>query len=145
MQWNDLYPGDKQPSFDEISEYIGKIKNQWESLISWFGTSYKAKPKLTYSGCSGMPGWNVKFQKSGVGFGTWYPQKNYLNVMVIVSYKLDKEMGLLLPELSDYTAGLYSKAGDYMKVGKWMMLKADSKKIFDDYKKIVNVKLPPKA
>ena len=145
MNWNDLYPKDKQPSFDEIAEYTGKIKNSWLSLISWFETTYKAKPKLTYSGCSGMPGWNVKFQKSGVGFGTWYPQKNFLFVMVIVSYKLDNEMQKILPELSGYTADLYRNAGDYMKIGKWMMLKADNKKIFEDYKRIVTLKLPPKG
>jgi len=144
MNWNDLYPKDKQPSFEDIAEYVGKMKSQWLSLISFFDTAYKAKPKMTYSGCSGMPGWNVKFQKSGVGFGTWYPQKNHLMAMVIVSYKLDKEMEKLLPELSEYTAGLYRNAGDYMKIGKWMMLKADNKNVFDDYKKIVTVKLPPK-
>jgi len=143
MSWNELFPADKEPSFEDISGYIGKVKNMWLSLIAFFETEYKTKPKLTYSGCSGMPGWNIKFQKKGVAFGTWYPQKNALYVMVIVSYKLDKEMEKILPELSEYTADLYRKAGDFMKIGKWMMLKADNKKIFEDYKKIVAVKMPP--
>jgi DNA-binding XRE family transcriptional regulator len=56
--------------------------------------------------------------------------------MVIVSYKLDMEMERILPELSEYTADLYRKADDYMKMGKWMMLKADNERVFEDYKKI---------
>ena len=144
MKWNELFPKEKEPSFDEIADYVGKVKNLWLSLISYFETSYKTKPKLTYSGCSGMPGWNIKFQKSGQAFGTWYPHKNAFLVMVIISYKLDKEMQKILPELTEYTADLYRNAGDYMKVGKWMMIKADSQRIFEDYKKIVAVKLPPK-
>jgi len=54
-------------------------------------------------------------------------------------------MEKLLPELSDYTAGLYRNAGDCMKISKLMILKADNKKVFYDYKKIVIVKLPPKS
>jgi len=144
MKWNELYPKEKQPSLDEIADYVGKVKSLWLSMILYFETAYKTKPKLTYSGCSGMPGWNIKFQKSGQAFGTWYPHKNHMYVMVIISYKLDNEMQKILPELTDYTANLYRNAGDYMKVGKWMMIKADNKKIFDDYKKIIAVKLLPK-
>jgi len=144
MKWNELYPKEKQPSLDEVADYVGKIKSLWLSMILYFETAYKIKPKLTYSGCSGMPGWNIKFQKSGQAFGTWYPHKNHMYVMVIISYKLDNEMQKILPELTDYTADLYRNAGDYMKVGKWMMIKADNKQIFDDYKKIIAVKLPPK-
>ena len=144
MNRNELFPKEKQPSLDEVADYVGKIKSLWLSMILYFETAYKIKPKLTYSGCSGMPGWNIKFQKSGQAFGTWYPHKNHLYVMVIISYKLDNEIQKILPELTDYTANLYRNAGDYMKVGKWMMIKADNKQIFDDYKKIIAVKLLPK-
>ncbi len=144
MKWHELFPSDKEPTFDDISGYVGTVKDLWLSLVSYFETAYKAKPKLTYSGCSGMPGWNIKFQKSGQAFGTWYPHQDAFYVMIIVSYKLDAEMERILPDLTEYTADLYRKAGDYMKIGKWMMLKADSERIFEDYKKIVAVKLPPK-
>ena len=122
MKWNELYPKEKQPTLDDVADYVGKVKSLWLSMILYFETAYKIKPKLTYSGCSGMPGWNIKFQKSGQAFGTWYPQKNQLYVMVIISYKLDNEMQKILPELTDYTANLYRNAGDYMKVGRWMMI-----------------------
>ena len=141
MKWNERYPKEKQPSLDEVADYVGKVKSLWLSIILYLETAYKIKPKLTYSGCSGMPGWNIKFQKSGQAFGTWYPHKNHMYVMVIISYKLVNEMQKILPELTDYTANLYRNAGDYMKVGKWMMIKADNEQVFDDYKKIIAVKL----
>jgi hypothetical protein len=144
MKWHELFHSDKEPTFEEIADYVGTVKELWLSLISYFETAYKAKPKLMYSGCSGMPGWNIKFQKSGQAFGTWYPHEDAFKVMIIVNYKLNAEMERILPELSEYTADLYRKAGDYMKTGKWMMLHADSAQIFEDYKKIVAVKLPPK-
>ncbi|NLO48683.1 MAG: DUF3788 family protein [Clostridiales bacterium] len=144
MKWHELFPHDKKPTLEDISTYVGTVKGLWLSLISYFETAYKTGPKLAYSGCSGMPGWNIKFQKSGQAFGTWYPHQDALYVMIVVSYRLDSEMKRILPELSDYTADLYREADDYMKMGKWMMLKADNARIFEDYKKIVAVKLPPK-
>jgi hypothetical protein len=144
MNWNELFPKDREPTFEDIAGYVGTVRDQWLSLIAYFETAYKARPKLTYSGCSGMPGWNIKFQKSGQAFGTWYPQQDAFYVMIVVSYRLDADMERILPELSDYTADLYRNAGDYMKIGKWMMLKADSAQVFEDYKKIAAVKLPPK-
>ena len=144
MQWYELFPSDKEPDFEDIANYVGTVKDLWLSLIDYFETTYKVKPKLTYSGCSGMPGWNIKFQKSGQAFGTWYPQEDAFYVMIVVSYKLDAEMERILPELSAYTADSYRQAGDFMKTGKWMMLKVDNTQVFEDYKKIVEVKLPPK-
>lgn len=144
MKWHELFPSENEPTFGDMAEYAGTVKDLWLSLIAYFETAYKAKPKLTYSGCSGMPGWNVKFQKSGQAFGTWYPHQDAFYVMIILSYKLNAEMERILPELTSYTAELYRNAGDYMKTGKWMMLKADCEEVFEDYKKIVAVKLPPK-
>lgn len=143
-EWNELFSKDKEPTMGDIAEYVGPVKGLWLSLIEYFETAYKIKPKLTYSGCSGMPGWNIKFQKSGQAFGMWYPRQGTFYVMIIVGYKLDAQMELLLPVLGDYTADSYRKAGDYMKIGKWMMLKADSEQVFEDYKKICGLKLPVK-
>lgn len=74
MQWKELYPPDKQPTLDEISDYIGgEAKELWQSIMQYMDLAYKAKPKLSYSVCAGKPGWNVKFQKGGQSFGTFYP------------------------------------------------------------------------
>lgn len=145
MNWNELYPSDKKPSMNDIADYIGEAKNLWLSLTTYMETSYQTKPKLAYSGCGMKPGWNVKYQKSGQAFGTLYPQENAIDWMIIISYKLDSIMNETLPLLSNQTADLYRSAGDYMKLGKWMMVRIDSEQTLEDFKKIVSVKLPPKV
>lgn len=144
MNWNELFPSDVEPSMNDIAEYIGEAKDLWLSLTTYMETAYQAKPKLSYSGCSMKPGWNIKYQKSVQCFGTLYPLVNAIDCMIIVSYKLDSIMNETLPLLSNYTADLYRSADDYMKIGKWMMLRIDSEKTLEDYKKIVAVKMPPK-
>lgn len=141
MDWHLLYPENTQPTLDDITNYIGESKDLWMSLLSFF-ESKNIKPKLTYSKCGMKPGWNVKFQKSGQSFGTFYPQKNAFDVMIIIGYKLDSEMEMMLPFLSEQAADKYRKAGDYMKMGKWMMLRIDNMQTLDDYFKIAALKLP---
>ncbi len=146
MEWNELFPQEMQPTMEQISEYIGgDAAKLWDSLMDYMGRAYKAKPKMTYSGCSGKPGWNIKFQKSGQSFGTLYPEQGSFSVFLVISYKLDPLMEAILPMLSPEIAELYSKAGDYMKLGKWMMFRISDEAGVQDYKKICEVKMPLKA
>lgn len=145
MDWKMLFPSDHQPTMEEIENYIGgEAKGIWQSLITYMDQAYKVKPKYSYSICAGKPGWNIKLQKSGQSFGTLYPEENSFSVLIVISYKLDTEMELLIPELSEAMATRYKEAGDYMKVGKWMMFSIKKWEDLEDYKKLINVKMAPK-
>lgn len=145
MEWHRLYPKDKEPTLEEIASYTGSAKDLWLAATSYIESTYKAKPKLTYSGCGAKPGWNVKYQKSGQAFGTYYPLENAFDVLMVISYKLGPAMEEALPVLSQQTADLYRSAGDYMKIGKWMMLRIDKMQTLEDLKTIIAVKLLPPA
>ena len=146
MQWKEIFPSFKQPSIDEIADYIGgDTKELWLSLIKYMESDYNVNPKLSYSACAAKPGWNVKIQKNGQSFGTLYPEENAFSVMIIISYKLDPLMHSIFPDLSPKTAELYNKAGDYMKMGKWIMFQINDSTTLEDYKKILTVKLQPKV
>lgn len=146
MQWKEIFPSTRQPSIDQIADHIGgDAKELWLSLMRYMDSAYDAKPKLFYSVCAGKPGWNVKFQKSGQSLGTLYPEEGAFSVMIVVSGKLDPQMRSILPDLSPATAELYNNAGDYMGMGKWMMLRINDSSTLEDYKKILAVKLPPRA
>lgn len=146
MEWKDVYPADRQPTLEDMSDYMGNEAGQlWQSLVQYMDTAYKAKPKLSYSICAGKPGWNVKFQKSGQSFGTLYPEKDGFSVFIVFSYKLAPLVEAMLPEIHPDLAALYRQAGDYMKLGKWMMFRIADAAGVEDYKRLIAVKLPPKA
>ena len=145
MEWKEAYPQDKQPTLENMADYIGgSQKELWNSLMDYMATAYMAKPKIAYSGCTGKPGWNVKFQKSGQSFGTLYPEQNSFSVFIVFSYKLEPLMDAILPIISSEIAELYKNAGDYMKLGKWMMFQIKDSAGLEDYKKLISIKLQPK-
>ncbi|MCQ1530039.1 DUF3788 domain-containing protein [Lutispora saccharofermentans] len=142
MEWRDIFPSGNQPTMDEIAEYIGgEAKQLWQSLLEHMDAVYKVKPKMTYSGCSGKPGWNIKLQKSGVSFGTLYPEEGSFSVFLVISYKLEPLMESIITKLSPGTAELYKQAGDYMKMGKWMMFQIADSAGVEDYKLLAEVKM----
>ena len=146
MEWHEIFPKEQKPAMEDIEGYIGgDAKALWRQLMSYMESAYNAKPKLTYSGCSGKPGWNVKFQKGKESFGTLYPEENSFSVLIVISYRLTPLMDAILPKLSPEIADLYRQAGDYMKLGKWMMFRISDAAGLEDYKNIISVKMAPKA
>ncbi|HBL85008.1 MAG: hypothetical protein A2Y17_07250 [Clostridiales bacterium GWF2_38_85] len=146
MEWNEKFPKEKQPNYTDMADYIGgESKQLWLELFDYMDKSYKAKPKMTYSCCSMKPGWNVKFQKSGQSFGTLYPEEASFSVLIVISYKYDFVMENILDKLSPKMRVQYKNAGDYMKMGRWLMFTIMSKEDLDDYKILMSVKLTPKG
>jgi len=45
-----------------------------------------------------------------------------------------------LPNLSNDIANLYRKAGDYMKIGKWIMFQIKNRTVLEDYKQLITAK-----
>lgn len=145
MEWKDMYPQINQPSFEAMADYIGgEGRRLWDSLFDYMDTAYSAKPKMSYSGCSGKPGWNVKFQKSGQAFGTLYPEEGAFSVFMVIAYKHNADMETLREELSPEMRAQYDNAQDYMKMGRWMMFRICNEKDLQDYKLLMSVKLKPK-
>lgn len=145
MDWVNLFPQDKQPTMEDIASYIGEGNELWQRLLDYFSATYNAQPKLSFSGCSGKPGWNVKLAKSGQSFGTIYPEEGSFTIFMVMSYKLNEQMALLLPSLTPRISDMYTQAGDYMKLGKWMMFNVSDAATLEDYFKICSVKLAPKT
>lgn len=145
MEWKDLYPQINQPSFEAMADYIGgEGRRLWDSLFDYMNTAYSAKPKMTYSTCSGKPGWNVKFQKSGQSFGTLYPEEGSFSVFMVISYKHEAEMEILRNKLSPEMCTQYDNSQDYMKMGRWMMFRICNENDLQDYKLLMSIKMKPK-
>lgn len=145
MQWHELYPKEIIPTPEALAEYMGAAKPLWLAFLDGVERDYGVKPKFTYSVCSEKPGWNVKLQKSGKALGTFYPEEGAFSALVVISYKLDPFMEKALPELSEAAAEMYRNAGDYMKMGKWMMLRVDTPEALRDLEKILAVKFSVKG
>ena len=141
MLWHELYPKDILPTLDAVADYTGSAKPLWLSFLGHVTERYGVRPRLTYSVCSGKPGWNVKFQKGGKALGTFYPEEDSFSALIVVGNRQAAAMEAALPRLSASAAEAYRDAGDFMKMGKWLMLLVNSDESLRDLEHILAAKM----
>lgn len=137
MEWTEVFKQDQIPALGDISGYINSTL--WDELNKWLGVTFGAVPKISYSKCSGQPGWNVKYQKSGKSLCTLYPMQGYFIALVVIGNKEMIETELLAPALSDYTKNLFQSTR-FSCGGKWLMLHVKNADIMDDVKKLIGIR-----
>lgn len=105
--------------------------------------TYSVTPKMTYSRCSGQPGWNVKYQKSGRALCTLYPMDGFFIALVCIGEKDLPVADLTVPLLSPYTAALYAKTPVSMR-SKWLMIEVKNLQVLEDVKTLIQIRVAPK-
>ncbi len=137
MDWNTLYPADTQPSKEQFDQYIATPL--WQSLTIYLQENFKVEPQYSYSSCSGQPGWNVKYKKSGRSLCTLYPMPGFFIALVVVGTKEQQDAELALPTLSKYLQELYSKTS-FSAGGRWLMIQVTSEEILNDVKQLIQLR-----
>lgn len=82
MHWNEVYPKEFQLDLAAVSAYIGNPL--WDHLCEHLGDTYGVFPTVEHSICSGAPGWNLKYKKSGRALYTLYPTQGFFTCLVSV-------------------------------------------------------------
>jgi hypothetical protein len=126
------------PSYEEILAYIQEpARSLWSDLNTYLQTAYKASPKIAYSKCSGKPGWNLKYQKSGKSLCTLYPEKRQFIALVVVA--LDLVPLLETSELHEVIRDLLKTAKPFNGT-KWLMVPVQSESILMSLKQVLDLK-----
>lgn len=139
MEWSKLYGPDNQPSETDIAEYVKSPL--WEELNGFLRGSYETEPVLSYSRCSGQPGWNAKYRKAGRTLCTLYPMPGFFIALVVIGAKESGETELMLPVCSEYTQRLYAKT-PFVMGGRWLMIRVADEAVLDDAKRLIQLRRP---
>ncbi len=141
MSWSEVFPMDIEPSFEDISGYVKS--DVWNQLNAHLQQNYAVKPKIEYSGCSGAPGWNVKYKKGGRSLCTLYPDAGRFTCLVCIGARETVEAELLLPSCTEYTQNLYDSVKP-LNGSRWLMIVVDAESILDDAKKLISTRTAKK-
>lgn len=135
-----ILDGGRIPDYDEIVDYINlPAQELWRQINLFIQQRFKALPKIMYSKCSGKPGWNVKYQKSGKSLCTLYPEKDSFVTLVVIT--LD-----LLPVIEALSAEFTAEVLQTIKSAKpfngtlWLMIQVKSDMSLSDVKRLLLLK-----
>lgn len=138
MNWTELFPRTTQPDMDEIGRALQNPL--WEELNAHLQETYGVAPTITYSVCSGAPGWNVKYRKGGRALCVLYPDLDCFTCMVCIGPREQREAELLLTACTAYTQGLYASSGG-VNGTRWMMLAVTSQDVLEDAKALISTRI----
>ena len=140
MNWLEAYPKSEEPTLEQIEQFIQSPL--WNGLCSWAEGAYSIAPKVEYSTCSGAPGWNVKYKKSGRSLCTLYPDRGEFTALISVGVKEAPEAELLLPTCSDYIRELFARTQTF-NGARWLMIRVSEAQVLEDVKKLIRLRVVP--
>lgn len=141
MNWNELYPNDSPPTLSAISAYIKSPL--WDGLCAYLERIYGVSPTVEHSVCSGAPGWNLKYKKSGRALCTLYPARDFFTCLVSIGSREAMEAELLLSASTDYLQTLYWNAKPF-NGSRWLMIEVTSQEILEDVKMLIALRAKKK-
>ncbi len=142
MIWNEKFDAVHIPSYDDIREYLGVEKTNWDKFTAYIEEEYQVKPKIEYSKCSAQPGWNVKYKKSGKSLCTLYPMEGFFIALVVVGAKEEEEVkvGMDAGLFTTYVKELYDNTV-YSAMGRWLMIEVKNKDVINDIKQLISIRV----
>lgn len=142
MNWCEAYPKSQEPTLQEIERFIDSPL--WNGLCSWTEATYSVAPKVEHSTCSGAPGWNVKYKKSGRSLCTLYPERGQFTALISIGAKEMPEAELLLPTCTEYIQALFSRTAPF-NGGRWLMIRITEEQVLEDVKKLIRLRVATKG
>lgn len=124
MELSDIKAVVNRPLFDELCHY----------LVS----TYQVEPKIEYSGCSLMPGYNVKFRKSGRALCTLYPADGSFHCLIVIGPKQQAGFEELF-ELTLTVQEVYHQTKFVNGTG-WLMIPVTDELVLEDIKRLIDLR-----
>ncbi len=135
-----ILDGSHMPAYGEIVDYIDlPARELWRQINHFIQQRYKASPRIMYSICSGKPGWNVKYQKSGKSLCTLYPEKDCFVALVVITLDLLPIIEALSKELTPEVIDTVRTSKPFNGT-KWLMLRVKDEQVLSDVKQLLILK-----
>ena len=129
-----------EPSIEELGNYIqGSAGIMWRELTGFLEDTFKPKSQVTYSVCSGKPGWNLKYKKSGKALCTLYPEKDFFITLVVLGSKDRNMFDIYREDFSGYITELYDSCKLFNGT-KWLMINVNNEATLRDVKNLILLK-----
>lgn len=142
MTWLEAFGKEQEPAWEAMDAFVENPI--WQALNDYIQQAYAVQPKKSFSGCSGQPGWNVKYQKAGKSLCTLYPMRGYFIALVVIGEAQRQAFEMLAPTFTPYIQALYESAGA-LSGARWLMIEVRDAAVLADVKRLITLRRSPKV
>lgn len=133
---------DKEPSDNEILEFIGKAGHAWKEITTFLNDNYDFVPEKKNYGKKW--GWVIRFRKSNKTWCALYPEKDCFTIQIIFGKKEIEKFQTTRDDFSDFVVNKFDSTKQ-LHDGRWMFFKVKNTTLVEDLKKLMKIKRKPKA
>lgn len=128
------------PSEQDLAEIIDSgIRPYYLSLRHFCEDVLKAKKQIDYSSCTAIPGWNIKYKKSGKSVCTVYPFEDYFQVMITFTFNDLEVFNIVKEDFSNKVCELVETTALFNKT-KWLIIDIREENILKDAINLLKIK-----
>lgn len=139
-RWITEFTIQRKPNLQHIIDACGATDFLLVKLINELEKEYNPKSEITFSKCSGQPGWNLKYKKPSKSLCTIYPMEDYFIVLAVVGNKEKPEFEATIDEYSEQVIDLYNRS-KFVCGGHWLMIAVTGEKDLEDVLRIISLRM----
>ena len=132
---------DKEPSDNEILEFVGKAGHAWKEIRAFLNDNYDFVPEKKNYGKKW--GWVIRFRKSNKTWCALYPEKDCFTIQIIFGKKEVEKFQTTRDDFSDFVVNKFDGTKQ-LHDGRWMFFNVEDSTLVDDLKKLMKIKRKPK-
>ncbi len=133
---------DKEPSDNEILEFVGKAGHAWKEIRAFLNDNYDFVPEKKNYGKKW--GWVIRFRKSNKTWCALYPEKDCFTIQIIFGKKEVEKFQTTRDDFSDFVVNRFDRTKQ-LHDGRWMFFNVKDITLVEDLKKLMKIKRKPKA
>ncbi|NMP37165.1 MAG: DUF3788 domain-containing protein [Clostridiales bacterium] len=134
----DITDRSKKPDISEIISYVDNPV--FDEICTYMRSEYNAGCEIEYSRDNLLPGWNVKFFKSGRTLCRLYPDRGKFKVLVVVGKREKERVEARLGQMSEEMRSIYNNTKEGMGQ-RWLMIPLCSRNALrDDVMTLVDIR-----
>ena len=140
--WLDKFTIQRKPNIDDFVNACGAGEINFLRLLRKIEDEFNPKSEISFSKCSGQPGWNLKYKTSKKSLCTIYPMPDYFIVLTVVGNHEKDEFENNLDNYSAQTIDLYNRS-KFVCGGHWLMISVTDDEHIEDILSIIRLRLKP--
>ena len=138
--WLNHFTIQRKPNIDDFISACGATDFLLVKLMQELENEYAPKSEITFSKCSGQPGWNLKFKKPSKSLCTIYPMDDYFIVLTVVGNEEKPEFDETIDQYSEQVIEMYNRS-KFVCGGHWLMISVTGTQDLDDVLRIISLRM----
>lgn len=120
MAYERLYDKSKEPTHNDIINWIGEKADLWEMIHNFISQNYNFNKEIAFF--SKNHGWTVRYRKAKKTFASFFPENSAFSVLLVLGKDEAEKVNLIRTKLNDNFMTVFDNT-EQLHDGRWLWIR----------------------